>query len=263
MTAGFYVRDDVLMRKWRPADRPATEVWSVVDQVVLPKSFRPEVLRLAHEIPMAGHLGIRKTKAKVLCHFYWPSLHKDVVSFCRSRHACQIVGKPNQNIPRAPLSPVPVTDEPFSRVLTDCVGPLPKTKKGNQYLLTIMDLTTRFPEAVPLRDIKAKPILDALIAFFSRFGLPKQIQSDRGSNFVSNVFQEVMCELGIEQITSSAYHPQSQGAIERYHQTLKVVMKTYAVQHPGDWDIALPLLLFALRDSVNDSTGYTPFELDL
>ena len=120
-----------------------------------------------------------------------------------------------------------------------------------------MDVTTRFPEALPLRDIKAKPVLDALIGLFSRFGLPRQIQSD----FVSNVFQEVMCDLGIEQITSSVYHPQSQGAIERYHQTLKTAMKTYSVQHPGDWDVALPFLLFALRDAMNESTGFTPFEL--
>ncbi|KAL2102623.1 hypothetical protein ACEWY4_001791 [Coilia grayii] len=261
MAEGFYMRDDVLMRKWRPSDRPATEVWSVVEQIVLPRSFRSEVLRLAHEAPMAGHLGIRRTQAKILQHFYWPKLHRDVVSFCRSCHACQVVGKPNQKIPLAPLRPLPVTEEPFSRVLIDCVGPLPKTKKGHQYLLTIMDMTTRFPEAVPLRVIKAKPVLDALITFFSRFGLPKQIQSDRGTNFVSNVFQDVMCELGIQQITSSAYHPQSQGAIERYHQTLKRAIKTYALQHPGDWDVALPFMLFALRDSVNESTGFTPFEL--
>ncbi|KAL2081327.1 hypothetical protein ACEWY4_023180 [Coilia grayii] len=261
MAQGFYLREEVLMRKWRPADRPATEVWSIVDQVVLPPSFRPEVLRLAHETSMAGHLGIRKTQDKILKHFYWPQLHKDVVALCRSCHACQLVGKPNQAILPAPLCPLPVVEEPFSHVMIDCVGPLPKTKKGNEYLLTIYDVATRFPEAVPLKNIKARPVLEALICFFSRFGLPKRVQSDRGSNFVSGVFQEVLAELGIEQVTSSPYHPQSQGAIERYHQTLKTMMKAYSIQHPGDWDAALPLLLFALRDSVSEATGFTPFEL--
>ncbi|KAL2095752.1 hypothetical protein ACEWY4_007900 [Coilia grayii] len=186
-------------------------------------------------------------------------IRNSAASFEESREMA--VGKPNQVIPPAPLCPLPVVEEPFSRVMIDCVGPLPKTKKGNEYLLTIYDVATQFPEAVPLRSIKAKPILHALICFFSRFGLPKQIQSDRGSNFVSGVFQDVLCELGIEQVTSSAYHPQSQGAIERYHQTLKTVIKAYAVQHSGDWDVALPLLLFALRDSVSEATGFTPFEL--
>ena len=258
---GFFCQDGVLMRKWRPPGRPAEEHWTTVAQIVLPVSFRWEVLRLAHETAMAGHLGIRKTQEKLMRHFYWPKLHQDVVSFCRSCHACQLVGKPNQVIPIAPLCTPPRMEEPFSRVLIDCVGPLPKTKKGNLYLLTIMDVATRFPEAVPLRNIKAKVIAEALLHFFSRFGLPAEVQHDRGSNFTSGLFQEVMHELGIKQIMSSAYHPQSQGAIERYHQTLKTMVKTYTVNCPGDWDVAMPLLLFAIRDSVNESTGFTPFEL--
>lgn len=261
MAGGFYLENGVLMRKWRPPTRPATEDWCVLAQVVLPACFREEVLRLAHEVPMSGHLGIRKTQEKVLRHFFWPKLHRDVVEFCRSCHVCQVVGKPNQVIPVAPLHPLPVVSEPFSRVLIDCVGPLPKTKKGNEYLLTIMDVTTRFPEAVPLRNIKAKTIVEVLLQFFCRVGLPRELQSDRGSNFTSGVFQEVMSELGIVQVASSAYHPQSQGAIERYHQTLKTMMRTYCAQWPGDWDTAMPFLLFAIRDSVNDSLGFSPFEL--
>ncbi|KAL2091675.1 hypothetical protein ACEWY4_013938 [Coilia grayii] len=95
MADGFYLQNDVLMRKWRPPERPATEDWAVVEQVVLPPCFRPEVLRLAHEAAMAGHLGVRKTQAKLMRHFYWPRLHQDVVNFVRSCHACQVSGKPN------------------------------------------------------------------------------------------------------------------------------------------------------------------------
>ena len=258
---GFFIQDGVLLRKWRPRDRPAEETWTVRTQVVLPESFREEVLRLAHEVSMAGHLGIRKTQEKISRHFYWPKMHKDVVSYCRSCHACQVVGKPNQTIPAAPLCPLPVMEEPFSRVMIDCVGPLPKTKKGNEYLLTIMDVSTRFPEAVPLKSIKTRVIVEALLHFFSRVGLPLEVQHDRGSNFTSGAFQEVMHELGIKQIMSSAYHPQSQGAIERYHQTLKSMIKTYCVGYSNDWDVAMPFLLFAIRDSVNEATGFSPFEL--
>lgn len=261
MAEGFYIQDDVLMRKWRPPRRPASEDWTVVEQVVLPLRYRKEVMRLAHEAAMAGHLGVGKTEEKIMRHFHWPCMHRDVVEFVRSCHACQVSGKPNQKIPVAPLSPLPVVVEPFSRVVIDCVGPLPKTKKGNEYLLTIMDATTRFPEAVPLRNIKTRPVVEALLQFFSRFGLPREVQSDRGTNFTSGVFQQAMVELGIEQVLSSAYHPQSQGAIERYHQTLKAMIRAYCVQFPGDWDCAIPFLLFAIRDSVNVSTGFTPFEL--
>ena len=171
------------------------------------------------------------------------------------------MGKPNQTIPVAPLNPPPVLEEPFSKVMIDCVGPLPKTKKGNEYLLTIMDVSTRFPEAVPLRSIKTKPVVEALMQFFSRVGLPKEIQHDRGTNFTSNMFQDVVCQLGIKQVMSSAYHPQSQGAIERCHQTLKTMIKTYSMECPEDWDVAMPFLLFAIRDATNESTGFSPFEL--
>ena len=71
---------------------------------------------------MAGHLGVRKTHDRILNHFWWPTLRKDVSEYCRSCHTCQVVGKPNQKIPAAPLKPIPAFDEPFSRVIVDCVG---------------------------------------------------------------------------------------------------------------------------------------------
>ena len=118
-----------------------------------------------------------------------------------------MVGKPNQKIPKAHLKPIPAFEEPFSRIIVDCVGPLPKTKSGNQYLLTIMCASTRFPEAIPLRNIKSKSVVKALVKFFTLFGLPKVVQSDQGTNFMSNVFEQVMLELGIQHVNSSAYHP--------------------------------------------------------
>lgn len=125
------------------------------------------------------------------------------------------MGKPNQKIPTAPLEPIPAFDEPFNQVLIDCVGPLPKTKTGNQYLLTIMCASTRFPEAIPLKNIQAATIVKHLIKFFTLVGLPKTVQLDQGSNFMARIFQQVMSQLGIKQNISSAYHSQSQGALER------------------------------------------------
>ena len=183
-------------------------------------------------------------------------MKKDVAEFCRSCNTCQIVGKPNQSIPKAPLQPIPAFEEPFSRIIIDCVGPLPRTRSGNQYLLTIMCASTRFPEAIPL-----KSIAKALTKFFSLFGLPKSIQSDQGSNFMSGVFQQVMHELGIRQYNSSAYHPESQGSLERFHQTYKNMIRTYCYDTEKDWDEGVHLLLFAARESVQESLGFSPFKL--
>ena len=183
----------------------------------------------------------------------------DVSDFCRSCHLCQIVGKPNQKIPLAPLHPIPAFEEPFSRVLIDCVGPLPKTKSGNQYMLTIMCTSTRFPEAIPLRIIKTRTIVKALIKFSTFVGLPRSVQSDQGSSFMSGIFKQVMQELNIQQYMSSAYHPESQGALERFHQTLKNMIRTYCFDTEKNWDEGIPLLLFVVRESVKKSLGFSPF----
>ena len=161
----FYVKNGILMRKWRPPDVSAEDEWTVNHQIVVPRVYRLKILNLAHDTPMSGHLGINKTYHKILNHFYWPGLKSDVSRFCKSCHTCQMVGKPNQTIPKAHLQPIPAFDEPFSRIIIDCVGPLPKTKSGNEYLLTIMCASTRFPEAIPLRNIKTKNIVKALVVF--------------------------------------------------------------------------------------------------
>ena len=103
--------------------------------------------------------------------------------------------------------------------------------------------------------------MKALTKFFTLVGLPKSIQSDQGSNFTSGLFQEVMYELGIEQYTSSAYHPESQGALERFHQTLKNMIRTYCLDFEKDWDEGVHLLLFAAREAVQETLGFSPFEL--
>ena len=171
----YYHKDGVLLRKWRPPDAMPDEEWRVVHQIVVPQVFRQDIIALAHDTPMAGHLGITKTFNKILSHFYWPKLKSDVTQYCRSCHVCQVAGKPNQKVPPAPLQPIPAFEEPFSRILIDCVGPLPKTKSGNCYLLTVMCTSTRFPEAIPLRNTKVKTIVNVLAKFFAFVGDRKSV----------------------------------------------------------------------------------------
>ena len=170
---GYFSRDGVLMRKWRPLTAPAQDEWRVLNQIVVPVSYRDRILSIAHDHHFSGHLGVSKTADRITRYFYWPGINRDVAKFCRTCHLCQITGKPNQVIPPAPLQPIPVTSEPFEHVILDCVGPLPRAKSGNQYLLTIMCSLTRFPHAVPLRKITSPVVIKALLNFFSLFGLPK------------------------------------------------------------------------------------------
>ena len=256
----FYKKGGILMRKFRPVDAPADQEWRTTHQVVIPPPLRQQILEIAHE-KMGGHMGVRKTYARVLEHFYWPKLMADVALFCRTCHECQIAGKSGRPIPPAPLQPIPAVGEPFDKLVIDCVGPLPKSRRGHQYLLTVVDAATRYPEAFPLRKIDGTTIAQVLTKFFCRVGLPTHIHTDRGTNFTSKVIQQVLETLGVKQIFGSAYHPQSQGAVERFHRTLKQMLRAWCMDREGDWDEGVDIILFAIRDSPSESLGYSPFEL--
>ena len=216
---------------------------------------------LGHATPMSGHLGVKKTYFRILKHFFWPYIKTDVKRYCKTCTVCQMAGKPNQKPPKAPLKPIPAFNEPFSHLILDCVGLLVRTKSGKQYSLTIMCSSTRFPEAIPLSSIKTTAICNAMNTYFSRFGLARSIQTDQGSNFQSNQFKQFLSEQDIKQVRSTAYNPESQGALKRFHQMFKTMLRTYCLEHDKDWDSGVPLLLFAVRDSVHESLGFTPFEL--
>ena len=257
--SAYSVEDGILVRTWFPPG-VGDLGWNSIKQVIVPQPFRSQILSLAHD-SVSGHLGVRKTYHRIMRYFWWPGLKSDVSKFCRTCHVCQMMGKPNQVIPPAPLVPIPAIGEPFEHIIIDCVGPLPKTKSGYQYLLTIMCAATRYPEAIPLRTLKAKYVINALVNFFSIFGLPISCQSDRGSNFTSKVFKQAMASLSIKRKLSSAFHPESQGVLERFHSTLKSTMKKYCAETGREWDVGLPFLLMAVRESVQESLGFSPNEL--
>lgn len=166
-------------------------------------------------------LGVNETFHCLLKYFFWPGLKTLVAKFCRECKVCQKAEKPNQKVLPATLCPIPVIGEPFWRVIVDCVGPLPRAKSGHQYVISIMCATKRFPEAVPLCSLKTQVVVKELVKFFTAFGLPQVVQSDQGTNFTSKMFAQVLCELGIKHQTSSAHHPESEGCLQRFHQTLK------------------------------------------
>ena len=103
---------------------------------------------------------------------------------------------------------MPIIDTPFRRVAVDLVGPIqPRTERGNKYILTLVDFATRYPEAIPLKNIKASTVAEALVEIFSRIGVPQEILSDRGSQFTSGLFAEVSKLLSMRQLFTTPYHP--------------------------------------------------------
>lgn len=255
--SGYFLQDEVLVRKWIPQGTDL--LGTPVCQIVVPTKFRESVLSCSHN--QTGHVGVNKTYHHILRYFFWPRLKRDVSVFVKTCHTCQLTGKPNQSIRPAPLRPIPVIENPFEHLIIDCVGPLPKSKSGSQYLLTVMCLVTRYPAAYALRNITAKSVVKALTQFIAIFGIPKIIQSDQGSNFSSHLFAQVLKQLGVKHNRASAYHAQSQGALERFHQTLKSLLRSYCTELSKDWEEGLPWLLLAAREVCQESTGFSPNDL--
>ncbi|GFV67526.1 retrovirus-related Pol polyprotein from transposon 297 [Trichonephila clavipes] len=149
--------------------------------------------------------------------------------FVKTCDQCQRAGKPNDK-KKAPLKLVPVIQEVFTKLNIDACGPLPITSKGNRYLITAICMSSKFPEAIPVSDISS--CSDYRV--FERFGILVR--------------------------HSSVYHPQS-NPVERFHRTLKRLLRVLCLDAGSEWDKHLPSILLALRTVSHESTGYTPSEL--
>ena len=130
---------------------------------------------MAHDMPMAGHVGVERTLQRIRKRFWWPGVAKDVKNYVQSCPECQKVAKRPIKVP---LIKMPVISKPFERIAIDIVGPLPKTSNGHQYILVISDYATRFPEAYPLRRFTAVSVANKLMDLFARVGVPNQILTD-------------------------------------------------------------------------------------
>ena len=157
---------------------------------------------------------------------------------------------------------MPLVHTPFEKVAIDLIGPLsPPTSKGNRWILTLVDFATRYPEAVALAKTDTESIAEALLGIFSRVGLPTEILSDNGPQFVSSVMKEVARLASMRQIHSSPYHPQANGLCEKFNGTLKKKLRRMSSEKPSDGDRYLEPLLFAHLEAPQESTHFSLFEL--
>lgn len=230
-------------------------------QIVVPRELRVDLMHWGHDDLTAGHLSEKKTIDRLKQHFTWPGIRRDVQLHCRGCGPCQRLGK-GASSNTEPLKSLPVVGKPFDLIAVDVVGPLPKTNKGNRYLITVMDHCTRYLEAFAVPVADAAAVRESLTELFSRNGLCRQILSDRGSVFTSDAFQTFLAEMGVQHLLTSAYRPESNGTLERAHGTIKRMIEASLEEADGqEWDDLLPWILFAHRTAKHSSTGYSPFVL--
>ena len=153
---------------------------------------------------------------------------------------------------------------PMERVHLDFLGPLPKTKQGNENVLMMVDQFTKWVECIPLPTQTAEETAKAAVDhFFSRFGFPFQVYSDQGRNFESKLFRELCKALQIHKAGTTPYRPSSNGQVERYNRTLMDAVRCFIGKKQDQWDVYLQQIAGALRASVNRQTGFTANRLML
>ena len=227
--------------------------------VVVPEPLRHTLLKESHCGRFAGHLSEKKVYDRLRRHVWWRGMRNDVHKFCRACLECAS-WKGGRRTCRPPLQPIPVGGA-FHRVAVDILQ-LPITASGNRYVAVFMDYLTKWPEAFAIPDQKADTIAKLFVEqIICRHGIPEELLSDRGTNFLSSVIQEVCQLLNIKKINTSGYHPQTDGLVEKFNSTLiQMIAKSCTVSN-RDWDVHLPYLLFAYRVSAQASTRESPFFL--
>ncbi|XP_049312212.1 uncharacterized protein LOC125778460 [Bactrocera dorsalis] len=218
----------------------------------VPVKLRNKIFQHIHNF---SHPGTRSTLKQIRSKYIWLSMNKDVKEMVRSCISCQRskIQKHNHLAPK----PFKQTDQRFDHVHLDIII-LPE-HEGYRYCLTMIDRFTRWPELVPLKDISANTITTSFYsAWISRFGSPKTITTDQGSQFESAIFQALTKMVGAHKIRTSAYHPASNGMIERWHRTLKASLMC---NRQTPWPLLLPTVMLGLRCSHKEDIGASPAEM--
>ena len=227
-------------------------------RLIPPTSDRRKIFDEAHSRVFGAHLREAKLHSQLAKHYWWPRMRSDITAWCRACLTCA-----THHVGRAvkpPLTPIPVSG-PFDRVGVDVIQ-FTKSYQGNQYAVVFVDYLTKWPEVFAVPDQTSLTIARLLVErLVSRHGVPRELLSDRGAAFLSKLMHEVYNLMGIHKANTTAYHPQTDGLVERFNRTL-ISMLAKTVEKSGrDWDVQLPYVLFAYRTSLQESTRESPFYL--
>ena len=225
-------------------------------RLCVPKSMRVALMTEAHAGRFAGHFSPRAVYSTLAKRYWWDGMYRDVHSHCHSCLICATYQGTGRRT-KQPLMSIPVGGA-FHRVGVDIME-LPLTTNGNRYVITFIDYLTKWVESFASADQTSETIAKLLVdGVICRHGVPEYLVSDRGSNLLSSLMQEVYEATGIHKLSTTAYHPQTDGLVENFNRTLRAMVAKYA---GSNWDEHLQYLLFAYRTKPHESTGESPFFL--
>ena len=251
----YETRDGLLYYQVHPGDSPRVVVPNVED-------LKYKLVYEVHDTPMAGHLGREKTYAGLSSSFWWPKMYKWVAQYVRTCDVCQRV-KPSPHS-QAPLASLPVPTDCWRSVSLDFFFGLPRDANGNNGVLVFVDRLSKMVHLAPVVDevdgpASAKLFVDMV---FRHHGLPDSIVSDRDTRFTSEFWKTLFRLLGTRLDMATKDHPETDGQTERANRVVEDVLRSFCAASPTTWSDMLPMVEFAVNNSVHASTGFTPFFLN-
>ena len=222
------------------------------------------VITELHNIPYSLHLGLQRTLQKVRKHFFWKGMTGTVREFVETCPVCQ-VEKSDHTLNRGKLQPTNIPERKWTEVSLDFVTDLPVTKGKKDSILTVIDKATRMVHLLPCKKSisaaeTAKLFWDNVVKLH---GVPKILYSDRGTQFTSTFWKTLWDLTGTQLRYSTAYHPQTQGVVERMNAVVGQLLRcTIHENKGGNWEILLPTVELTINSLPNSSTGYSPFYLN-
>lgn len=224
------------------------------------KDDRKVILNDFHLLPSSGHAGMRRMINNIKRYYYWPGLDNEVREYVKRCDKCQ---RQKHSLPiKEPMNITTTANTAFEKVYLDLVGPFDVDYSNYSYVLTIQCELTKYVEAYPLVTKKTDEVAKTFVNnFILRYGVPREIATDRGKEFIATTFKEVCKLLQIKQLNSTAYHHQSIGALEVSHKNLNSFLRIQTDNHPETWSSWLPFWSFAFNTTVHSETKFTPYEL--
>jgi len=246
---GFVLKDDLLFKDD-----------GGILKLVVPLELCKCILVAFHDDKLSGHFGAKKTFHLISKRYFWPFMLRDITNYCKTCSLCQL-NKPTRHKFKADLHPIRVTG-PFERLAVDCMGPFPLTIAGNRFIVVFIDHFSKFIEAFATSDITAQTIAKLFVEnIICKHGAPQILQTDRGSDFTSNLMVEVTKIFDIRKVLTSPYHPIANGEVERSNQTLIARIRMFIDRTQEDWDLHLPFAVFSTNIHMNETTKFSPFEV--
>ena len=222
---------------------------------LVPQDWRMKIFEAVHNL---SHPSGKATLAIISRTYVWEGMRRDVVSWARACEECGR-GKVARHT-QPPVKQIATRVTRFEHVHVDIVGPFPQDR-GFRYVLTMLDRTTRWLEAIPIPDTTTDTVLHAFIAgWIARYGVPRVVTSDRGAQFTSRIWSSTLSRLGITATTTTAYHPQSNGLVERFHRSFKNALRCAAATE-SSWTRNLPWVLLGLRNAPRSDTATSTAEV--